>query len=357
MNSLTWNLPIAGMTCASCVSRVEKALKNVSGVQQAEVNLATESARVQTDAQTGMPALREAVVKAGYSLREQQLTLQISGMTCASCVGRVEKAFLKVPGVLKAAVNLATESASVEALADVEPATLIAAVTRAGYQASLAGDAPRAKPDWQHSGWPVLIAAGLSAPMVLPMLGLLFGRHWMIDGWWQLALTLPVQFWLGARFYKAGWKARCAPVPATWTCWSPWAPARAYGLSLYQLLFKSRLSHAHAAPVLSKLRPRSIITLVLLGKWLEARAKRQTTAAIRRSQCAASPRWRGCAVPYGRMWRYRWRMLKLGDVGGRPPGRAHSGGRRVDHHRLQPGGRIADHGREPAGGQTRRATR
>ncbi|WP_397535453.1 heavy metal translocating P-type ATPase [Roseateles sp.] len=271
----TWTLPISGMTCASCVKRVEQALLKVHGVQQAEVNLAAETASVEADAQVGLPALALALSQAGYPVRELQLTLQISGMTCASCVGRVEKALLKVPGVLKAAVNLATESASVEALADVETASLIAAVTRAGYQAILAGDVPRAKPDWQHSGWPVLIAAGLSAPMVLPMLGLLVGHHWMIDGWWQLALTLPVQFWLGARFYKAGWAALRAGA-GNMDLLVALGTSAAFGLSLYQLLRHG--SHAHALYFESAA---VVITLVLLGKWLEARAKRQTTEAIR----------------------------------------------------------------------------
>ena len=95
----TWTLPINGMTCASCVKRVEQALLKVAGVQQAQVNLATETASVVADAQLGLPMLALALSKAGYPLREQQLALQISGMTCASCVGRVEKALLKVPGV------------------------------------------------------------------------------------------------------------------------------------------------------------------------------------------------------------------------------------------------------------------
>ncbi|MCV2357007.1 heavy metal translocating P-type ATPase [Paucibacter sp. B2R-40] len=276
IQSLT--IPIAGMTCASCVKRVEKALLRVPGVSGAEVNLATEAASVSGSAEVTLPLLRTAVEAAGYSLPEQSLSLQISGMSCASCVNRVERALLKQPGVLSAEVNLATEAASVHALASVDPQALIEAVAKAGYAASLPagqGAATEPKPNWQHSGWPVLIAALLSAPLVLPMAGTLFGQHWMLNGYWQLALTLPVQFWLGARFYKAGWAALRAG-SGNMDLLVALGTSAAFGLSVYELWQQGphtmRLYFESAAVV---------ITLVLLGKWLEARAKRQTTEAIR----------------------------------------------------------------------------
>lgn len=275
MNTTTWTLPITGMSCASCVGRVERALRHVPGVQDAQVNLATETASVSASAEAGLDALRAAVLKAGYGLREQTLTLQIGGMSCASCSTRVERALLKVPGVRQATVNLASETASITGLDGLDPALLIGAVRKAGYQASLAGEAQAPAPDWQHSGWPVLIAALLSAPLVLPMLGLLAGRHWMIDGWLQLALTLPVQFWLGARFYKAGWAA-LREGSGNMDLLVALGTSAAFGLSLYQLLMHG--AHAHALYFESAA---VVITLVLLGKWLEARAKRQTTEAIR----------------------------------------------------------------------------
>ncbi|MGS0754652.1 heavy metal translocating P-type ATPase [Roseateles sp. GG27B] len=279
-DSTTWTLPIEGMTCASCVGRVEKALKAVPGVARAEVNLATESASVSGVTEAGggleLAALQAAVQRAGYSLREQTITLAISGMTCASCVGRVEKALKKVPGVLEAEVNLALETAAVRVLASVEADALMAAIIRAGYTARLTSDNQQeAKPSWQHSGWPVLIAALLSAPMVLPMLGMLAGQHWMLNGYWQLALTLPVQFWLGGRFYKAGWAAARAG-SGNMDLLVALGTSAAFGLSVYQLLLHGPMSmslYFESAAV--------VITLVLLGKWLEARAKRQTTEAIR----------------------------------------------------------------------------
>ena len=135
--------------------------------------------------------------------------LSVQGMTCASCVGRVEKALRAVPGVTDVTVNLATERATVDTDAATSDAALQDAIRRAGYEARvLAGDAP-AEP-LSRSGeplWPVLLAAALSLPLVLPMLGMLFGADWMLGGGWQLALATPVQFWLGARFYRAGWRA------------------------------------------------------------------------------------------------------------------------------------------------------
>ena len=136
---LDWSLPIKGMTCASCVSRVEQALQKVPGGAEASVNLATEAASVRSAPGTGLAELRVAIEKAGYTVGESNVTLAIEGMTCASCVSRVEKALLRAPGVLQAEVNLATESASVTlATRQIDEAALggmVAAVERAGYTA------------------------------------------------------------------------------------------------------------------------------------------------------------------------------------------------------------------------------
>ncbi len=188
-------LPVTGMTCASCVSRVEKALAAVPGVRQASVNLATEQAAVNADASVTTEALAAAVRKAGYDVAMRETTLRIEGMTCASCVARVEKALRKVPGVLGASVNLATEKASIQALSSVPVAALKAAIDKAGYAAlDVEQPAPATgRPDW----WPVLASAALTLPLVAPMLLSLFGIDWMPNGWVQLALATPVQFGLG----------------------------------------------------------------------------------------------------------------------------------------------------------------
>ncbi|WP_229408496.1 heavy metal translocating P-type ATPase [Massilia yuzhufengensis] len=196
-------------------------------------------------------------------------------MTCASCVARVEKALQKVPGVTGAAVNLATERATVHGAATRD--ALVAAVRAAGYEASTQAAAPEAAaqgaalPPW----WPVAAAAALSFPLAAPMLAQLFGVHWMLPGWLQLALATPVQFWLGARFYRAGWKALRAG-SGNMDLLVAIGTSAAYGLSLYLLL---RPGH-HGAPHLYFESSSIVITLVLLGKWLESRAKRQALAAI-----------------------------------------------------------------------------
>lgn len=275
-----WQFPVQGMSCASCVARVERSLANVPGVKDVSVNFATEQASVRARNDVGMDALKSAVVKAGYSVAAQSLQLKIEGMTCASCVSRVEKALKQVPGVLSASVNLATEAAevSVAGSAAMLPA-LMAAVAKAGYQASEipASGAPvdKAAAPW----WPIALAAVLSAPLALPMVGSLFGQDWMLDGWLQWLLATPVQFWLGARFYRAGWSALRART-GNMDLLVALGTSAAYGLSVYQLLRHGDHGMAHLYFEASAV----VITLVLLGKWMEARAKHQTTAAIRALQ-------------------------------------------------------------------------
>jgi Cu+-exporting ATPase len=138
-----WTFPVEGMTCASCAGRVEKALAALPGVSQASVNLATEVASVRAGPQVDLGLLRGAVEKAGYSVGEQAVSLDIEGMTCASCVARVEKALKTVPGVVSAEVNLATERAEVKLAGrqgDIEP--LLQAVAKAGYLARPAPPRP-----------------------------------------------------------------------------------------------------------------------------------------------------------------------------------------------------------------------
>ncbi|MBS0330927.1 MAG: copper-translocating P-type ATPase [Proteobacteria bacterium] len=269
---------IQGMTCASCAARVEKVLKQLPGVTEATVNLATEIATVVGD--TDMASVQRAIEKAGFSVPTESLKLDIIGMTCASCSARVEKALNKVPGVLDASVNLATEQATATLAQGTSTAALIAAVARAGYEARLpqtTATPPPAPahtlPDW----WPVALAIGLSLPLIAPMFASLLGAHWMLPGWLQLALATPVQFWLGARFYRAGWKALMAG-SGNMDLLVAVGTSAAYGLSLYLLLTHAGAMHLYfeASAV--------VISLVLLGKWLEARAKRQTTEAIRALQ-------------------------------------------------------------------------
>lgn len=275
-NSGSVQLQVNGMTCASCVMRVEKALKAVPGVIDASVNLGTEQATVRAQSDVKTQALAAAVRKAGYEVPATSLTLHIDGMTCASCVARVERALRNVPGVSSVSVNLATEKAAVELLAAAPVAVLKAAVEKAGYSAREGEETTtperKALPAW----WPVLAGTVLTLPLVAPMLFNLLGIDWMLDGGPQLVLATPVQFWLGWRFYKAGWKAVRAGT-GNMDLLVALGTSAAYGLSVY-LLFE----HAeHGMPHLYFEASTAVITLVLLGKWLEGRAKRQTTDAIR----------------------------------------------------------------------------
>ena len=280
-------VPIEGMTCASCVGRVERAIRQVEGVADVSVNLASDRAEVRFEDGQGSPAaVSEAIFKAGYVPGSRTTELSISGMTCASCVGRVEKALMKVSGVLKAQVNLATETARVETVA-ATPLALVDAVEKAGYSASVrepAAARPAEHEDARREAVAarelrhVTIAALLSLPLVAPMLLAPFGVDLALPGWVQLLLAAPVQFWLGARFYRAGLKAVRAGT-GNMDLLVALGTSAAFGLSLYQLLSPS-MTHEmgghyyfEAAAV--------IITLILLGKWLEGRAKRQTGAAIR----------------------------------------------------------------------------
>lgn len=282
-NPIELDLPVSGMTCASCAGRVERALRKVPGVQDASVNLASEQARVQLAAPSSsntLPALVAAVEQAGYQVPAHSLELAIEGMTCASCVGRVERALAKVPGVRTASVNLASERAHVELLGAVEAATLIAAVDKAGYKARpLEPDQPTVDPAvarLARERWWLAAAILLSLPLVLPMVGDWFGQHWMLPAWVQFVLATPVQFIIGARFYESAYKAVRAR-SGNMDLLVALGTSAGYGLSLYLWYAAAPGQMPHLYFEASAV----VITLILLGKYLESRAKRQTAAAIR----------------------------------------------------------------------------
>ncbi|MGB3127369.1 MAG: heavy metal translocating P-type ATPase [Pseudomonas sp.] len=206
--------------------------------------------------------------------------LPISGMTCASCAGRVERALGKVPGVQRVSVNLANERAHVEVLGQMDPGVLIAAVDKAGYTATLpqsetVTDANQAQ-RLHRERWSLLLAILLALPLVLPMLVEPFGLHWMLPAWMQFALATPVQFIVGARFYIAAWKAVRAGA-GNMDLLVAIGTSAGYGLSLYEWLTAPAGSMPHLYFEASAV----VIALVLLGKYLESRAKRQTASAIR----------------------------------------------------------------------------
>jgi Cu+-exporting ATPase len=276
-----FTLPIRGMTCASCAARVERALGKVAGVTQVRVNLATEQAHVEAPADS-LEQLRASVSQAGYEVPSSPVQLAISGMTCASCAGRIERVLSKQPGVLSARVNLATEQASVQLLSGSDPLPLLQAIHRAGFSAQVASAADdgeqRAAQALRGQRWRVLLALALSVPLMLPMLLMPFGVHWMLPAWLQFALATPVQLVFAAGFYRAAWQALRSGA-GNMDQLVVLGTSAAYGLSLYQWATASA-GMAHLYFEASAM----IISLILLGKYLESRAKRQTTSAIRALQ-------------------------------------------------------------------------
>lgn len=209
-------------------------------------------------------------------------TLAIKGMTCASCAGRVEKALLNVSGVVTAEINLALETAKVSGVDKVTTKQLIAAVDATGYQAQLLtaqNDSAEHLADSyrRNQWWPSALAAVLSLPLVIAMVAEWLGWQGQLSGWLQWALATPVQFWLGWRFYKAGWHALKAGA-GNMDLLVAIGTSAAYGLSVYLLFSPSHGAGAHHLYFESST---IVITLVLFGKWLEGRAKSQTTEAIR----------------------------------------------------------------------------
>ena len=237
-----------------------------------------------TDLTPSADALAAAPATAAVAAPAQQFDFGVGGMTCASCTGRVERALRKVPGVQDATVNLATESVRVQfavpdgADAAAGEATLRRAVRNAGYEPlTAAASAAREEDTSQWAGFmPVAMGLVLSAPLVLPMFGDLFGKHWMLPAWAQFLLATPVQFILGARFYKAGWAAAKA-LTGNMDLLVAIGTSAGWGLSMWLWLTAAPGTVPHLYFEASAV----VVTLVLLGKWLEARAKHQTTAAIR----------------------------------------------------------------------------
>ncbi|RJL07372.1 copper-translocating P-type ATPase [Paracoccus aestuarii] len=288
------SLPIEGMSCASCVGRVEKALKSVPGVKDASVNLATEKAEVSFEAPTDRRALVAAIEDAGYSVPSATVQLAVEGMTCASCVGNVEHALKAIPGVAEATVNLATERASVRGTA--ATADLVEAIERAGYAARLldggaAQDDTDARKDREQAELKrdVILAAALTLPVLVMEMGshLIPGMHDLImrtigmQGNWyfQFALTTVILFVPSIRFYEKGFPAlaRLAPDMNSLVAVGTMA---AYAYSMVATFAPSLLPagtinvYYEAAAV--------IVTLILLGRWLEARARGRTSEAIKR---------------------------------------------------------------------------
>jgi copper ion binding protein len=292
----THTIAIEGMSCASCVGRVERALKAVDGVVRARVNLATETAEVEAAPSVSSTKLVQTVEEVGYGVPSATVELAVEGMTCASCVSRVERALAAVPGVTTASVNLATERATVTGSADA--ASLRKAVEDVGYDARVIGAAPgggsdetEARRDIEASALrrDLLVAGSLTAPVfVLEMGSHLFQSvHDLVHATLGMERSWQVQFILatlvlafpGRRFYEKGFPALLRLAPDMNSLVAVGTSA-AYLYSVVATFIPDLLPagtvnvYFEAAAV--------IVTLILLGRYLEARAKGRTSQAIRR---------------------------------------------------------------------------
>jgi Cu+-exporting ATPase len=288
-------LSIQGMDCASCASTIEKALCAVPGIEQVAVNFATEEAAV-TLAPGAAPDLAAAVSGAGYRVREREVELSIQGMHCASCVQKVERELAAEPGVVSASVNLATETARVRLVPAAEVADLTAAVERAGFQARVVGDAARAEADREAARkaeirslrrrWITAFVLWLpfGAFEMAPHLLMLAGVH--LHGWpilppgLQLLLATPILAYSGRHFFVGAWKglkhrsADMNTLIATGT-------GAAYAYSAVATVAPDVFRRAGIEPHVYFEAAATIVTLILLGTWLEVRAKGRTGEAIR----------------------------------------------------------------------------
>jgi P-type Cu+ transporter len=281
---LSLKLPVQGMTCAACSARLENVLNKLPGIQEARVSLATESASL--DLGEDAPGVGEIVAtigRAGFSVPTELVELDISGMTCAACSTRLENVLGKQPGVELAAVNLATEKAAITIHAGaITQGDLIAAVARTGFSASpavttaeqRAAAEARAREQDRREQNRLIVSALLTAPLAIPMLLMLFGVDWMLAPWLQFALATPVQFWSGRHFYVGAYKSLRGGA-GNMDVLVVMGTTAAWGLSTYVVLTGGAGGHLYFEA------SAMIITLVLFGKWMEARAKRSAASAIR----------------------------------------------------------------------------
>ncbi|NPV93226.1 MAG: copper-translocating P-type ATPase [Firmicutes bacterium] len=278
-------IKVKGMSCAACAARIEKGLNRLPGVEQARVNLAMEQASVDYDPEAvKVNDLVEQIEKLGYSVDAEKVELKIGGMTCAACAARVEKGLSKLPGVERASVNLATETATVEYLpAQVGVDDLIRTVTRTGYTAQrMAAGPPEAGPgaadeELVKKRRLLIFSAVLALPFLVMMVGELLGLAlpgWLTASTTQLLLATPVQFYGGYPFYRGAFNSLRGG-GANMDVLVALGTSAAYFYSLSAMFFAP---HSHGYFEVSAV----LITLILLGKFLEALAKGRTSEAIRK---------------------------------------------------------------------------
>ncbi|MFC1937319.1 heavy metal translocating P-type ATPase [Chloroflexota bacterium] len=276
-------IPVTGMTCTTCAATVEKGLADTPGIEQARVNFASEKAAIEYDPSRTDPAkIKNVISNLGYGVAAKKSIFPVSGMTCASCVARVEHALLSVPGVISASVNLASEKATVEYIEGTEIASLRKTVKDAGYGLGPEAEAledvtTAAQREVKALRNRLILAAvlGLSI-MILGWTATFAGKPYLL---W--ALATPVQFWAGWRFYRGTWgalKHRTADMNTLIAVGTSAAYLYSVIVVLFPGLFTAKGLEAHLYFDTSAM----IITLILLGRFLEARARGQTSAAIKK---------------------------------------------------------------------------
>ena len=312
------SLPVAGMSCAACARRVEGALYGDEGVSRASVNLLSERATVEYDpASTDPAALARVIEGSGYGVEKSRTHLGVSGMTCAACVGRVEKALRRVPGVLSADVNLAAEGATVEHLVGT-PAMedLERAVAGAGYGVVRGeGEPVEEGREREYRGLrrTFLGAAALTALILVGSVPMMFGFMPPVPvGWLELALltlATPVQFWAGWRFYRGAWGA-LRHGQADMNTLVAVGTSAAYLYSAVATLAPGLFGGGRADVYFET--SALIVTLILLGRLLEARARGRAGEAIKRLAGLRAETAR--VVRYGRELDVPVEEVVVGDV-------------------------------------------
>lgn len=278
-------LPIEGMTCAACSTRIEKVLNKMDGVD-AKVNLTTEKASVQYDSdKVSVEDISERIDKLGYKVKPEHIELDVMGMTCAACSSRIEKVLNKQPEIKNATVNLTTEEATIDYYpGNMDAQMIIERIRKLGYDAKLKSsdeNKASAKADeLRKKKIKLIISALLSLPLLLTMLTHLFGIHLphiFMNPWFQLAFAFPVQFIIGWQFYDGAYK-NLRSGGANMDVLVALGTSAAFFYSVYEGL--KTINNPDYMPHLYFETSAVLITLILFGKYLEARAKSQTTHAL-----------------------------------------------------------------------------
>lgn len=276
-------LPIEGMTCAACSNRIEKVLNKMDGVE-AQVNLTTERATVHYDEdKLSLSDISERIDKLGYQVRPAHAEFDITGMTCAACSNRIEKVLNKQPAIQNATVNLSTEVATVDYYpGNMDESDIIERIKKLGYDATLKSEeqSDRKENELRRKKYKLILSAVLSLPLLLTMLTHLFGIHLphiFMNPWFQFAFAFPVQFIIGWQFYTGAYKSLRSGA-ANMDVLVALGTSAAFFYSLYESIkwMRGLTNDPHLYFETSAV----LITLILFGKYLEARAKSQTTNAL-----------------------------------------------------------------------------